>query len=417
MKKKIWIFNHYATNMFRDRAGRHFWFSKNLLEDGHSPTIFCASTIHNSREVVNTAGEKALIKSINNIPFVFVNTPNYSGNGIQRVKNMIAYYKNLFTVTKEYANKNGKPDVIFASSVHPLTLVAGIKIARLFNVKCLCEVRDLWPETLVEYGSLKKNSFLAKCLYSGEKWIYQKADELIFTMEGGKDYINSRGWGQQDGGPIDIRKVNYINNGIDLEEFNFNKKHFTFKDHDIESNGTFKVIYAGSIRKANNVRKIIEAAQLTKKKGYKNIVFLIFGEGDEKKALEKFCLDNNLDNVKFKGFVEKKMVPYILSRSNLNIMHFEQNNLKRYGASLNKIFEYFASGKPTISDCEFGYDLIKNYKSGKVIDNANADQLSEGIISFYKMNEIEYEEYCKNAKKAAKDFDYKVLTDKLKILL
>lgn len=30
MKKTVWIWNHYATNMFNDQAGRHFWFAKNL---------------------------------------------------------------------------------------------------------------------------------------------------------------------------------------------------------------------------------------------------------------------------------------------------------------------------------------------------------------------------------------------------
>ena len=50
MKKNVWIWNHYATNMFNDKAGRHYWFAENLIETGYNPTIFCASTIHNSNE-------------------------------------------------------------------------------------------------------------------------------------------------------------------------------------------------------------------------------------------------------------------------------------------------------------------------------------------------------------------------------
>lgn len=37
--KKVWIWNHYATNMFFDQAGRHYWFSKYLIENGYKPTI------------------------------------------------------------------------------------------------------------------------------------------------------------------------------------------------------------------------------------------------------------------------------------------------------------------------------------------------------------------------------------------
>ena len=97
----------------------------------------------------------------------------------------------------------------------------------------------------------------------------------------------------------------------------------------------------------------------------------------------------------------------------MTIIHFEQNELKKYGVSLNKLFEYFASGKPTLSDCEFGYDLINRYKCGVVVDNANSEQLASAIISFSKMTDDDYNRYCENAKKAAQDFDYKSLTLKL----
>jgi len=97
----------------------------------------------------------------------------------------------------------------------------------------------------------------------------------------------------------------------------------------------------------------------------------------------------------------------------VNIFHFKQNSLKKYGASLNKMFEYFASGKPTISDCEFGYDIIKRYNCGVVVDNADSNKLAELILDFYNMPKEEYETYCKNALRAAQDFDFKVLTDKL----
>ena len=74
--------------------------------------------------------------------------------------------------------------------MHPLTLVAGIKIAKQFGIPCICEVRDLWPESIVAYGALKRNSIIAKILYQGEKWIYKKADSIIMTWEGGKNILS-----------------------------------------------------------------------------------------------------------------------------------------------------------------------------------------------------------------------------------
>ncbi|SOB93603.1 glycosyltransferase involved in cell wall bisynthesis [Ureibacillus xyleni] len=419
MKKNIWLINHYAAAMYLDRAGRHYSFAKNLNERGYSPTIFCASTIHNSNnESIELGNEKYLINQVQDISFVFIKTPSYSGNGMQRIKNMFSFYRNLFPVAKEYAKKYGKPDTIVASSVHPLTLVAAIKIAKKLGVPCICEVRDLWPESLVAYGILKRKSLFTKLLYTGEKWIYKNADKLIFTMEGGKDYIIERGWDKNSGGPIDVKNIYHINNGVDLEKFNFNKNEFVLDDSDLSNEETFKVVYTGSIRQANNVKKIVEIGENIHHRGYKNIQFLIYGKGPDKESLENYCVENEITNIKFKGFIDKKYIPYVLSQSNLNIIQlFDQNELKQYGASLNKMFDYFASGKPTISDCLFGYDLIQKYKCGIVIDNATVEQLTEAIVEMSELPQEQYEVYCKNALIAARDYDFKVLTNQLEKLL
>lgn len=399
--------------MYYDHAGRHYFFSKNLLENGYNPIIFCASTNHFSNENIDIIKARYKVDSVDDIPFVFVKTPSYIGNKKERIFNILSFFRNLFPTAKQYARTNLKPDVILASSFHPFTLIAGIIIAKRFGIPCICEVRDLWPESLVAYGGLKPNSFIAKVLYQGEKWIYTKADKLIFTMEGGSQYIVDQGWNKENGGSIDLGKIHHINNGVDLKVFEYDKKSFVTKDEDLDNEDRFKVVYAGSIRLVNNVKKIIDAARVVEKSCGNKIIFLIYGDGTDRKNLENYCLTNNINNVFFKGHVEKNKIPYILSKSNLNIMHFDNNRIKKYGASLNKMFEYFASGKPTVSDCEFGYDLIKKYNCGMVVDQADSEQLAKTIIQFSNMPENEYKQYCNNAIKAANDYDYQRLTDKL----
>jgi hypothetical protein len=112
MKRNVWIINHYATNMFFDRAGRHYSFAENLIKKGYEPKIFCASTNHFSDNHIVTDGNVYTAKSVNDIPFVFVKAPEYRGNGQKRVLNMLSFYKNLFPASKEYEKLEGKPDVI-----------------------------------------------------------------------------------------------------------------------------------------------------------------------------------------------------------------------------------------------------------------------------------------------------------------
>ena len=297
--------NHYATSMFFNKGGRHYWFAENLIKSGYEPTIFCANIRHNREDIVNIYEGKYLRMINENIPFVFVKTVRYSDNGRQRIKNMLVFAWNLTAVAKEYARIYGKPDLILASSVHPLTLVAGIKIARRFGVPCICEVRDLWPESLVAYGFLKQNSIIAKILYRGEKWIYKNADSIIMTWEGGKEYICDKGWDQE----IDLNKVKHINNGVSVEAFDRNSQENIITDPDLDNLDFKNVVYAGSIRKVNNIGILLDAAKIIQEQGHRQIRFLIYGSGDEKARLEKRCRDESITNVIFKGWIEKDSSP------------------------------------------------------------------------------------------------------------
>lgn len=392
---------------------RPYDFGVHLKKEDYKVRVFSASYLHYAGENLILDKKLYIHNNETEVPFTFIKTSTGSGNGIKRIFNMVSYYRNLFKVTKKLIRKDEVPDLIIASSPHLLTPVAGIKIGKKINVPCFCEIRDLWPESIMAYGLFRKNNLIARILYKGEKWIYKKADQLMFTMEGGKDYIIEHGWDTNQGGPIDINKVHHINNGVDLEKFNYNKEHYQLKDEVLEDTDTFKIVYTGSIRLANNIQKIADTAFEIKKKGVDDIKFIIFGDGTDRVRLEKYCKENDIDNIFFKGFVNKKYIPYILSRSDLNIFHFEKNGLEKYGASLNKIFEYFASGRPTISDAEFGYDIINRYGCGVAKNIIDPKIFAQEILKIKNLDMLSYNRYCDNALKAANDYDFKKLTNKL----
>ncbi len=398
--RTIWILNHYANIS----GGRHYKFAENLIKRGYNVKIFRASTIHNTNQNMITDSRKYLYELHNNIPFVIIKARDYNGNGLERIKNMIDYATGLMSVSKKFDAE--EPDAIYASSVHPLTWLAGYRLAKRYNAKFIAETRDLWPETFVAMGKMSKNSIPAKILYKIEKFIYQKADKLIFTFPGGKDYVESIG--------LDSSKVRYINNGVDLEEFNQNKIKYILEDANLDDDNTFKVLFTGAIGEANALYRIIDAAKIFIDKGIKDIKFYIFGDGPEKEKLQNRVQESNITNVVFKGRVDKKYVPSILSRADLNIFCLEHlPNLFKYGLSPNKMFEYFASGRPIVSNVECGYDMLEKYKCGITVKGGSAEALAEGILKFYNMPKEEYDTYCNNALKAARDFDFKILTDKL----
>ena len=414
MRKNVWILNHYATNTFFDRGGRHYNFAKYLKIAGYSPVVFCANTVHNQDKTVEIpSGESWTEKRVDGLPFVFVRTTPYRGNGFSRILNMVNFARHVIPAAKQYAEKYGRPDVVMGSSVHPLTLVAGIRIAKFFDIPVISEIRDLWPEALLSYGILSAKNPFIKLLYRGEYWIYRHSDRLIFTKEGCKDYIIERKWDlQEHHGKIDLRNVYYLNNGVDLCSFDDNAASVRYDDPELDSADTFKVGYCGSIRYVNNVGRILDAAKLIRNP---RIRFLIFGDGDERKRLEQRCREEGIANVFFRGKVGKEYVPGIIKRTNLNldlISHLG-NDVLRFGGSQNKFFEYLAAGRPILTNVRQGYSLIEKYQCGREVFDPDPAAVAGAIEEYAAMPTEQYARECENARKAAGDFDFRRLTGQL----
>ena len=254
----VWIVNHYAIPPSMGGLVRHYYFSKYLQKNGHTVKIFTSSKIHNTD--INMIRDKSLYKEeiVDGIEYTFVKSRDYKGNGLQRILNMVELPFQMWKTMKLFFKKE-KPDVIYTSSPDLFVAFFALVFGRKKKIPVVVEVRDLWPESIVEYKRMSRKNPVIQVLYQLEKWIYKKADRLIFTMPGGKEYIKDKGWDKA----IDLRKVHHINNGVDLEEFEYNKRNNHVCDEDLESNDK-KIVYVGSIRLANNLGQLIKAAKVLK---------------------------------------------------------------------------------------------------------------------------------------------------------
>ena len=408
MKKNVWIMNHYAGGSFFNKGGRHYWISKFLKQNGYEPVVFVSNSQNKkSEKIIETSdlfAEK--IAEDTGVPYVFVKSKTYSSNGLDRILNMYDFYRNVRKAAKKYAETHGKPDVIYASSVHPLTLVAGQKLAKYFKVKCICEVRDLWPESLVAYGHLKRRSLLAKILYAFEKRIYVKADKVIMTWPGGYDYIKDRGWDKD----IPEDKVIHISNGVDLEKYRENVTAHPYTDDELEDSSVKKIIYAGSIREVNNLGMIVSAAKILQERGVTGFRILVYGSGTERDALINRVTEAQLTDISFVGRVPKECVPAVLSKAFVTLLHNSSTELDKYGQSQNKFFEYLAAGKPILMTYSVGHSVCRENNCGFEIEKQSPESIADMIERIVRLDDEEYRVYSRNSEKTAEKYDFKNLT-------
>ena len=399
---RIWLINHYAVPPRYYPLARQNYFAKYLMRAGHEVTIFAASTVHNSD--LNLIEDDTPYREdvVDGVHYVLIRCKSYHGNGVSRILNMLEFARKLPGV----CNKYPRPDAIVATSMPPMSCAAGIKLARKYGCRGIAEIADLWPESIVAYGIAGPRNPAVLYLRRLEKWIYKKADAVVFTMEGAYDYILEQGWERE----IPRSKVHYINNGVDLEQFRYNREHFTVDDPDLTDPDTFKVIYTGSIRKVNNLGLLLDAAKAVRDP---RVRFLIWGDGDEREALQQRVAEENISNVVFKGRVEKKCVPYITSCADLNIAHNTPSSLFRFGISFNKLFDYLAAGKPVLSDFPCPYNPAVLLHASLCVDDPTAQNIAQAVTQVAAMEREQYNELCSNAEKAAVEYDFRNLTNKL----
>lgn len=401
----IWLINHYAVPPKYYPLARQTNFAKNLMAMGHTVTIFAASSVHNSDVNLITDGRKWREETVDGVHYVYIKCCDYQGNGLKRIYNICEFAWKLPGVCKQFP----KPDAIVATSMPPTSCAMGVRMGRKWGCKTVAEIADLWPESIVAFGIAGPRNPAVIALRWLEKWIYKKADAVVFTMEGAYDYIVEQGWEKE----IPCSKVHYINNGVDLEQFDYNKEHFRVEDPDLDDPSTFKAIYTGSVRPANNPDLLIDCAKYLLP--YPDIRLLIYGGGENLDELREVCKENGLKNCIFKGPVPKQNIPYILSKGDLNLLNYDLKSVGvfKYGSSQNKLFDYMASGQPILSNVSIAYSLIQKYHCGQDDTLPDAETYSKAVLAFYHMDEEQRRLMGANARRAAEDYDFKRLTDKL----
>ena len=115
----------------------------------------------------------------------------------------------------------------------------------------------------------------------------------------------------------------------------------------------------------------------------------------------------------FKGRVEKKFVPSIVSRADVNIAHCISTPVDRYGISFNKMFEYFAAGRIVLSDFPTEYNPAVQCGAGITVNDVSPANIAAAVDKLASLPEEERRRFEENSRAAAHKYDFKNLTSEL----
>lgn len=407
---RIWIVNFYAGTPEHVGNPRYLKLAKSFMEAGHEVTTFNSGRAAKMNEK-EFKGGNFVERIYGNFSFVHVRVPVFKGNGPKR---MYSIWKFAQTIMKG-SSKFERPDVIL-QNIHPPFDYPIVKLAKKLKCKYIAEAWDLWPEFFVTMGLIKRGNPAMKVAYSIEKKYYYAADDIIFTFLGAFDYLKRQGWMREQGGKIDPKHLHYINNGIDLDEFDKNKVVYARDDADMNDSNLTKIIYLGSINKANNVKTLVDAA--AKMLDIPNYRFFIYGNGAYRPELVQYVKEKGINNVVFKETkIPLEECAWVVSQATVNVMNYEKG-FGQFGVSSGKMFQYLAAGKPIVCNIDIPYDnVIKDNSLGVCCDLETADDFAKAIRSLAEQPKDEYDAMCERVREVAKRFDYKVLAaEELKVI-
>ncbi|WP_053075685.1 glycosyltransferase family 4 protein [Lysinibacillus sp. LK3] len=397
---KIWILNHYAISPKFAGGTRHFDFAKELVNKGHEVTIFASSFNHFSRTETINYKSNSYFKVVKEqgVNFVWIKTPTYF-NSIKRIINIFSFSIKLNSCLKNFLATE-KPDLIIGSSVHPLTPLVGLRIAKLNSIPFYFEERDLWPQTFIDFKKMTKRNFLYRILLAIEKKLYRESDKIIFLFENAYRYAEQFG--------VKKDKVIYLPNGFDsnrVENQEYNEKLKKLLDQYLDKK---LCVYVGSIGIANDVEKLVILAE--EMKSDKEYHFLFFGDGPLKKQLIKVVKDKNIQNISFFNPIPKNEILYILKHAHCGLLSIKNSPLYNWGMSMNKIYDYLSVGLPIITYTDLEY-LGEVENTGGIYKSSDISILRELVL---KINVVEQEEI---KAKAYEKFSWRMLTQNfLKVL-
>ncbi len=377
-KKVIWLINQYVTRYSDSGGTRHLDFASEWVKKGYEVHIFASGFHYNEhQEKILNKDEFYKIEKINEITVHWIKIVPYVKNNYKRFISMYSFYRNVLNYISKKNKYISTPDIVIGSSVHLLAVLAAYKISKRYNSKFIVEIRDLWPETLVQLGKISKQHIVYKFFHFLEKFLYKKADYIVTLLDRAHEYISK----------YTVCKIECIPNGFNhrrLEDVRCN----TYKNEC----DNFTVLYLGTIGLADDVKTLLETAKLLKE--YKNISIKIIGDGVERNKLIKFKNKNKLNNVLFENPIPKNLVLEELSKVDVVWVGMPNSEkLYKYGLSSNKIYDYMIMRKPVIISTPLKENIITCSKCGLSIPAENSQQLFNSIVQFYQMDKAQLEEY------------------------
>lgn len=384
----------------KSSANLLFELSEELAESGHQVTVVTGFPKHYVNNIDQRyRGRLFLCERMNKVKVIRLLSISF----IRHIPVIRGLDQFLLSVMFFFGGINsGKQDVILTYSP-PLPLgISAYLLGKLKKAPFIFNVQDIFPQSVIDLGLLK-SKILIRLSESMERFIYKKAFCITVHSEGNRENIISKN--------VNPEKVITIHNWVDtnLVKPSTDRNNIFRKKNGLGEK--FIVSFAGVMGFAQDLEVVIRCAKLLK--SYKNILFLLIGDGIKKNGLIKKVNDLQLNNVKFLPLQSKEVYPLILDASDICLVTLNKSVITPVVPS--KLLSIMASGRPVVASMNLNGDapkIIEAAKCGYCFETDDVEGFSKAISQLYNNPKLRDEFGTNGRKYVEKHFSRKICIEK-----
>lgn len=281
-------------------------------------------------------------------------------------------------------------DEILVFSTPPTQGLVAAILSKLKKIPVVYCLQDIFPDSLVNSGFIKNGSILWKLGRLIENFTYRYMNKIIVISNGFKGNLISKGvpeqkivvipnWADQDA-VVDVNR----HDNILFERFNLDK-------------GKYYVTYTGNIGFTQSFGLVLDAAKELSE--YKDLMFVLIGEGAYKPQILKIINDEEIHNVSLFPYQSYDDISHVISLGDVGLVISKKNVGDNSVPS--KTWNIMSASRPIIASFDLNSELcsvIKEADCGICVSPDDLVAFKEALLFLYNNRSLA-EQMGKNGRK------------------
>jgi glycosyltransferase involved in cell wall biosynthesis len=328
------------------------FFTDNFPPESNAPAI---RTLEHTREWVKGGHEVTVITCVPNFPLgkiyegysnSFYQRENVEGVSVVRVWSYITANEGSTKRILDYVSFMvssilaaiflPRPDVVIGTSPQFFAAVAAWVTAKIKRRPFVFELRDLWPESILAVGAMKK-SWLMSQLGRLVSFLYRQADLMVPVTNAFAKVLENEG--------VPPERIVVVTNGIEPGSYTPATSPAATRERWGIPADAFVAGYIGTLGMAHGVSTVLEAAEQARDDA--TLHFVIMGSGADKAEIRTKAESSELHNLTIIDGQPRQDALDVLNSLDVSLVLLRNTPL--FDAVIpSKIFEAMELGKPIL---------------------------------------------------------------------